>query len=87
VSARGGVGKQVNPSLVRQVVAHVHGVRSVFRRLACRVLDQHRSAKLYGRMVKDDEPRLVERIHELVRRLHVLENVARVRCSRPKAGA
>jgi hypothetical protein len=75
VSARGGVGKQVNPSLVRQVVAHVHGVRSVFRRLACRVLDQHRSAKLY------------ERIHELVRRLHVLENVARVRCSRPKAGA
>ena len=49
-------------------MAHVQETHSVSQRRACRVLDQHRSTQRYGRKVKDDEARLVQRIHELVRR-------------------
>ena len=58
----------MSPSRVRQAVAHVQETHLVSQRRACRVLDQHRSTQRYGRKLKDDEPRLVKRIHELVRR-------------------
>ncbi len=58
----------MSPSRTRQAVVHVQQTLSVSERRACRVLGQHRSTQRYGPRVRDDEPRLVRRIHELVRR-------------------
>lgn len=57
----------VSPSRRREAADHVQEVVGVSERRACKALDQPRSTQRYRPRVPRDEPRLVARMHELVR--------------------
>src|SRR5690606_2233036 len=64
-------GKRLSPARRRDAVAHVQqNLPGVSERRACRVMDQPRSTLRYRRkaVARDDEPAIVKRMHELVRR-------------------
>ena len=58
----------MSPSRARRAVGHVRETFHVSERRACRTLGQHRSTQRYGAKPRQDEQRLVRRMHELVRR-------------------
>ena len=58
----------VSPTRRREAVEQVERSFDVSQRRACRVVGQPRATQRYKAKVKDDEPPLVNRMHELVRR-------------------
>jgi len=58
----------VSPSRKRIAVEQLQSSFSVSERRACKTVDQPRSSQRYQAKVRDDEPRLVSRMLELVRR-------------------
>jgi hypothetical protein len=57
----------VSPTRRRDAVEQAQGALAVSQRRACRVLDQPRATQRYRPKLKDDEPKLIARMHELVR--------------------
>jgi putative transposase len=57
----------VSPARRRVAVEHVQECFDASQRQACRAVEQPRSTQRYRPQVKDDEPALVARMHELVR--------------------
>jgi transposase InsO family protein len=57
----------VSPSRKREAVEHLQEKLEVSERRACEVVDQPRSTQRYEPAAKEDEPRLVARMLELVR--------------------
>ena len=57
----------VSPACKRQAVEHLEEVHEVSERRACRVVEQPRATQRYEPQVKEDEPVLAQRMHELVR--------------------
>lgn len=58
----------VSPSRRREAVVHLRSSHGVSERRACRTVGQPRSTQRYRARKKDDEERIVKKMHELVRR-------------------
>ena len=58
----------VSPSRRREAVTHLRSSHGVSERRACRSVGQPRSTQRYRARGKDDEQRIVKKMHELVRR-------------------
>jgi transposase InsO family protein len=57
----------VSPTRRRAAVQQAQGALAVSQRRACRALKQPRATQRYRPKLKDDELKLVGRMHELVR--------------------
>jgi transposase InsO family protein len=57
----------VSPARKREAVEHLQEKFDASQRRACEVVDQPRSTQRYAGRIKDDEPKLVQRMLELVR--------------------